>query len=56
MADIKKCSIKFLSASPNDTDALRFLWMKSRDEVFSNYKILVHIFVEVDSPYCVIGH
>ena len=38
--------------SPNDTDALRFLWRKSPDEVFSDCKMLVHIFGKVYSPCC----
>ena len=39
--------------SPNDTDALRFLWRESPDKVISDYKKLVHIFGKVDSPCCV---
>ena len=35
MADIKKMFHQSF-VSPNDTDALRFLWRKSPDEVFSN--------------------
>ena len=38
--------------SPNDTNALGFLWRESPDEVVSHYKMLVHIFGKVDSPCC----
>ena len=37
---------------PNDTHALKFLWRKSRHEVVSDYKMLVHIFGKLDSPFC----
>ena len=38
--------------SPNDTDALGFLWWESPDEVASDYKMLVPTFGKVDSPCC----
>ena len=38
--------------SPNDLNALRFLWRESPDEVASDRKMLVHIFGKVDSPCC----
>ena len=51
MADIEKMFYQIF-VSPNDTDALRFLWRESPDEVVSDYKMLVHIFGKVDSPFC----
>ena len=49
MADIEKMFHQVFVSS-NDTDALRFLWRKSPDEVVSDYKMLVHIFGKVDLP------
>ena len=52
MADIEKMFHQIF-VSPNDTNALRFLWRKSPDEIVSDYKMLVHIFGKVDLPCCV---
>ena len=38
--------------NPYDTNSLRFLWRECPDEVVSDYKMLVHIFRNVDSPCC----
>ena len=51
MADIEKIFHQ-LFLIPNDTNALRFLWRESPHEVVSDYKMLVHIFGEVDSSCC----
>ena len=51
MADIQKI-LHQIFLSPNDTDALRFTWRESPDEVISDYKKLVHLFGKVDSPCC----
>ena len=51
MADTEKMFHRIF-VSPNDTDALIFLWRESPDEVDSDYKMLVHIFGKVYSPWC----
>ena len=48
MADIKNMFHQIF-VTLNDTDALRFLWRESPDEVVSDYKMLVHILGKVDS-------
>ena len=51
MADKEKMFHQIF-VSPNDTNALRFLWWEIPDEVVSDNKMLVHIFGKVDSPCC----
>ena len=50
MADTEKIFCQVFVSS-NDTDALRFLWRERPDEVVSDYKMLVHVFGEVDLSY-----
>ena len=51
MADIEEIFHQIF-VSPNDTNALRFLWRASPDEVVSDYEILVHKLVKVDLSGC----